>query len=367
MKLVLLILMIAPLVRAEFSADELTRLATKVRASVLLMTATDEAGKPVAVATGFIVSDDGKLVTNRHVANAGPRLTAKAPGGRQYRVAGVLAEDSDQDLVVLKIENSRQPSLTLAGDDDPREGLPVIMVGNPLQLESTVQQGTISGFRTFLGTRRWIEVTGAIAGKNVPIHRELVHGQGLQVVTEIAPGSSGSPVLDAEGRVLGVITAIERSEPPVALAIPVEAVRQLLGRAQRAGVLRPLESLSRRVGNDLSTDVEYAAAVTAYSTNDLEEAQLRARTVTERYPESPVAYLLMGQVNLQRHSYAEAVDAFGHAIELKRELAPAWAGLAVAYVGAGLKDRARDSIREVEKLDAPLAKHLSVTLPTLAY
>jgi serine protease Do len=224
-------LVLASQVRAEMLADELTALAAKVRASVMFMLSADDAGRPVSIGTGFIISEDGKLVTNHHVSNAGPRLAARAPGGRQYRVLGVLAEDKEQDLVILEIENNRQPPLLLGGSQDLPLGTPVFMIGNPFGLESTVQQGTVAGFRKFSGARPWIEITGNVAVNGEGFHQRMVHGNGLQLVTDVAAGSSGSPVLDSSGKVLGVISVIGRTKQPTAFAIPVEAVKDLLARA----------------------------------------------------------------------------------------------------------------------------------------
>lgn len=352
--------------RAEMAADELMALARKVRPGVMFIMVSDESGRVIASGTGFIVSDDGKLVTNRHVANAGPRITAKAPNGRQYRVLGALAEDSDQDLVVLQIEDARLPPLTLGSSDDVREGAPVVMIGNPVEMESTVQQGTVSGFRKFLESRRWIEITGSVARGRQDINQQMIHGEGLQVVTAIAPGSSGSPVLSSDGKVVGVITAVERAQQVVALAIPVEAVKELVSRAARAEQPKPVAALNRRGGDDLSVDAEFGAAVEAYKADNLEEAERRAKTVVARYPDSAPAHLFLGQVYLQRRSYADAANLFERAIQLKRDLAPAWAGLAVADAQQGLHDRARDATREVQRLDPALARKLIDSNPALA-
>jgi len=327
---------------------------------------SDDSGRVIGSGTGFIVSDDGKLVTNRHVANAGPRIVAKVPGGRQYRVLGALAEDSDQDLVVLQIENSNLPALTLGSSDDISVGTPVVMIGNPLAMESTVQEGTVSGFRKFLGTRRWIEITAAVASGRQDINQQVIHGQGLQVVTAVAPGSSGSPVLNSSGKVIGVVTAVERAGQTTALAIPVEAVKELVSRAARMEEPKPLGALTRRGGNDLSTDAEFGAAAKAYTARNFEEAERRAKAVTARYPDSAAAHLFLGQVYLQRRLYVEAADSFERAIQLKRDLAPAWAGLASADARQGLQDRARDAVRELQKLDPALAQKLIDSEPTLA-
>jgi S1-C subfamily serine protease len=228
----------AGLVRAEMSADDLMTLARKVRTGVMLMIVFNDSGREIASGTGFIVSGDGKLVTNRHVVNGGSRIIAKAPSGRQYRVLGILAEDSNQDLALLQIENRDMSPLKLGSSDDIRAGTPIVIIGNPLEMESTVQEGTVSGFRQFLGTRRWIEITAAFAGRRKDIHQQMIHGQGLQVVTDVGPGSSGSPVLDSSGKVIGVITAVERKKQVTVLAIPVEAVKELVSRAAQgpAGV-----------------------------------------------------------------------------------------------------------------------------------
>jgi S1-C subfamily serine protease len=353
-------------VRAEMSADQLMTLARKVRPGVMLMIVFDDSGRGIGSGTGFVVSRDGKLVTNRHVANAGPRVVAKAPSGRQYRVLGALAEDSDQDLVLLQIENRDMSALTLGSSDDIRVGTPIVMIGNPLEMESTVQEGTVSGFRQFLGTRRWIEITAPFATRRKDMNQQMIHGQGLQVVTDVAPGSSGSPVLDSSGNVVGVITAVERTKQITVMAIPVEAVKELVSRAARVEEPKPLGALTRRGWNDLSTDAEFGAAMKAYKDRDFEEGERRAKTVVARFPDSAPAHLFLGQVYLQRRSYVEAANSFERAIQLKRDLAPAWAGLAVADAQQGLRDRARDAAREVKKLDPALAKELIDSTPALA-
>lgn len=212
------------------SAQELMTLAGKVRPSVMLIQTADDAGHPHAMGTGFIVSEDGKLITNRHVIQTGTRFTARAPGGRQYKVTAVLIEDKEHDLAVVQIENNRQPALSLGRTDELRAGTLVVVVGNPLGLESTVQAGTITGFRKFLGLNRCLEITGPVIGRDGEFHRDIIRGNGRQVVTDLAPGSSGSPVLDADGKVLGIITAISFADTPTVLAVPVEAVKELLRR-----------------------------------------------------------------------------------------------------------------------------------------
>ena len=357
--------------RAEMSAEELTTLASKVRGSVMFMMIEDDAGHTIGSGTGFIVSNDGKLITNRHVVNAGPRLMAKAPGGKTYKVSGVLAEDTDQDLVVLQIDDHTLPALTLGASEDVAAGTPVVIVGNPLAMESTVQQGTVAGFRKFLGAPRWIEINAAIASGNHDSEAHIIHGQGLQVVTSVAHGSSGSPVFNASGIVIGVIAAISHNDAgrEITLAIPVEAIKDLLKRAERAEP-KPLSEISRRRGNDLASDPEYIAAAKAYYANDYQGALPHAGS--GRYPDSPAAYLLQGQIFLKRRAGREAGDAFERAIQkVENDLAAAWAGLCgwptcSRISPAKLRDAYRRKLDKFDLRTGLLAKQVAVTAPALA-
>src|SRR4051812_13237239 len=125
----LLMLLCAWPARAEMSADDVMALTRNVRNGVMFMMMADENGRTIASGTGFIVSKDGKLITNRHVAEAGPRLVAKAVNGRIYHVQKILAEDADQDLAVLQLEENNLPSLPLGASENISQGTSLVMVG----------------------------------------------------------------------------------------------------------------------------------------------------------------------------------------------------------------------------------------------
>jgi S1-C subfamily serine protease len=355
-------------IHADLSADDVMTVTHKVRGGVMFMMIADETGRTIASGTGFIVSNDGKLVTNRHVADAGPRLVAKAPNGRLYRVRGLLLEDTDQDVVVLQLEDADLPALTLGASENVGVGTPVVMVGNPLAMESTVQQGTVSGFRNFLGARRWIEINAAVAEGRQDDNKSFIHSQGLQVATSVAHGSSGSPVFNAGGEVIGMITAIDhdRSGQAVALAIPVEVVKELVTKAAQLEP-QPLGQSTRHGGNDLSSDPEYHAAVATIQAHDFGAAEQHAKAVVARFPDSAAGYLLLGNVYLQQRAGRDAIETFQHAIRINRSLAAAWAGLVMADLQSDLASRARDDLQELQKIDPATAKHLTDTVPALSH
>jgi S1-C subfamily serine protease len=352
--------------RAGSDAIDLVALAKQARPAVLLLTVMDESGRPVASGTGFLVSSDGKFVTNRHVANAGPRSFAKAANGRQYPVLGVLAEDSDKDLVLLKIDGHDLPALPVGASDGVTAGLPVAIIGNPLGLDGTATEGTVSGVRELLGERRWIEVTAAFARGSGDLNPTIVHGDSMQVTTPLAHGSSGSPVLNPQGELIGVVTAVTTKEGRVvSMVIPSSAIKGLLAQASRSSGPQPLAGLSARGANDLVADRDFRAASLAYKAGDYAEAERQLKTVVARFPNSPVAHLLLGQTYAERRSYVDAASSFECAIQLRHDLTPAWYGLVAAYAQQGLHDKARDALRELQQLDSNLANELTRSFPSL--
>ncbi len=98
---------------AETDQIDLKALAKKARPAVMLLVVSDAAGKEIATGTGFLVSADGKLITNFHVIEKAASVIAKAENGGKFEVEGVLASDPKNDLVLLKLKGKDLPFLTL--------------------------------------------------------------------------------------------------------------------------------------------------------------------------------------------------------------------------------------------------------------
>src|SRR5258708_13051863 len=172
-------------------------------AIVTIITAVND--RPVAQGTGFLVSADGVIVTNYHVIETGNIAIVKFPDDTAFPVEGVLASDKVRDLAIIKIHGETFRTLALGDSDDIQVGEEVVAIGNPLSLESTVSNGIISGVRT---------------------SKEL--GQFLQTTAPISPGSSGGPLFNMRGEVVGINTLYLEGGENLNFAIPIDDAKRLL-------------------------------------------------------------------------------------------------------------------------------------------
>lgn len=159
--------------------------------------------------SGFIVSKDGQIITNNHVVEEADKITVTLSDGRTLE-AEVLGKDPTFDLAVIKIEAAELPVLELGDSDELKVGEWVVAIGNPFGLEHTVTAGVISA-------------------KNRSIHAGQVNFDGfLQTDAAINPGNSGGPLLNLEGKVVGINSAIIPYAQGIGFAIPVNMAKQVV-------------------------------------------------------------------------------------------------------------------------------------------
>jgi S1-C subfamily serine protease len=183
----------------------------------------DANGRRVATASGFFIRED-LVATNFHVISAGVRGQVKVVGASTaYSIAGVVNADKAKDLAVLRIVGGKAPSLPLASDSDARVGDKIYAVGNPLGLEGTFSDGIISGIRRD-GSRRIIQITAPIS-----------------------PGSSGGPILNEKGLVIGIAVATLSEGQNLNFAIPVSDLGPLLSSVGRLSPLPGQAAMARPV------------------------------------------------------------------------------------------------------------------------
>jgi hypothetical protein len=191
------------------------QIAAKVSPSVVVIQGKTDSGE--VLGSGFIVSKDGKIVTNLHVIRdmktASVHVSSR-PIGRGWSIEGkvfdsvfVLATDETKDLAIIEIPDVDLPVLGLGNSDTLTVGEPVVVVGSPLGLEATVTAGILSAIRD--------------SGEGFKV---------LQTDAAINHGNSGGPLVAANGLAVGVVSSILRSDSAQGLnfAIPINYVRGLM-------------------------------------------------------------------------------------------------------------------------------------------
>ncbi|MGI0479842.1 HhoA/HhoB/HtrA family serine endopeptidase [Geminocystis sp. CENA526] len=168
--------------------------------------------------SGFIVSQEGLIMTNAHVVEGAKVVSVVMKNGQSVE-GKVLGVDTMTDVAVVKIEGQNLPIIPLANGDNLTTGQWAIAIGNPLGLDNTVTVGIISA----LG-RSSAEV--GVPDKRVKF---------IQTDAAINPGNSGGPLLNAQGEVIGINTAIRANAQGLGFAIPIETAKRIAQQLEKTG------------------------------------------------------------------------------------------------------------------------------------
>lgn len=181
--------------------------------------------REVGSGSGFIVSADGLVVTNRHVvADEKAEYTVVTNKGDRH-TAKVLARDTVNDLAILKIDGTDFPTVTLGSSENLKPGQSVIAIGNALgEFSNTVSTGVISG------------LSRSIDAYSGGFRSERLIGL-IQTDASINPGNSGGPLLDSEGKVIGINVAVAQNAQNIGFAIPIDQVTATIDNVRQNGRL----------------------------------------------------------------------------------------------------------------------------------
>jgi tetratricopeptide (TPR) repeat protein len=262
--------------------------------------------------TGFFVSADGLVVTNYHVVEGGTFATVTASDGKKLVVQGVVAVNPNADLALLKVDPAGRLLTVhrLAQGTTPAIGTHAFAIGNPLGLTNTLSDGLVSGMRT--------------------IDEKYVNVELIQTSAPISPGSSGGPLMLADGQVIGVTVAGMDHGQNLNFAIPAAQVRKLM---DALGEPQPLAIAAPRRFPEAATNGSPASPPgprNPQSLSPLEVAALMAderryndamrllRALDSSHQKVPHYWSLLGRVQEEGFkNYDVAEDAYRRAIKLK--------------------------------------------------
>ena len=200
--------------------------------SIVSIVMSDKDGHPIAQGSGFLISKDGHIVTNYHVIRNGSSALVKLPNGTLFAVDGVLASDKTRDVAIIKAHGNDFRALTLGDSDRLQVGEEVVAIGNPLSLESTVSNGIVSAIRT-------VEDEG---------------GKFLQITAPISPGSSGGPLFNMAGEVVGITTSHLVGGQNLNFAIPINDMKLMLRATFSAVSALPNEPEDKQTSTEQGPD-----------------------------------------------------------------------------------------------------------------
>ncbi len=178
--------------------------------------------------SGFIVRADRLIVTNKHVVDDdAAEYAVVLNSGKQYS-AKVLAKDAYLDIAVIKIEATGLPTVPFGNSDTLAIGQTVVAIGNALgEYKNSVTRGIVSGIKRRV-------VAGTNGGGSEVIE------EAIQTDAAINPGNSGGPLLNLNGEVVGINTAVNQQGQAVGFALPINSVKNIIVSVEKTGrIVRP--------------------------------------------------------------------------------------------------------------------------------
>ena len=277
------------------SAPALTteQLAEKALAATVYLEMHDSTGTTLSFGSGFFVKPN-QIATNFHVIEGAEQGTAKLVGkDTTYNIEDIVATDKDNDLAILKVTAYGVPPLLLGDSDTVKIGAPVYVAGNPKGLEGTFSDGLIG-------------------------RRESGHKEHLQMTAPISPGSSGGPVLNSKGEVIGISVSVHRALDAQNLnfAIPSNALKALLAKAGPATLSQNSQSIF--------AETYFFRGFTKYELGLYHEAISDYDTAIRLNPGDAFAYLTRGLAKAALKQYTAAIADYDTAIRLKPDYALAY-------------------------------------------
>lgn len=220
-------------ITAAFSHAEMTtsQIAEKYSPSVVTIVALDENDQPLSLGTGFFINENGDIATNHHVLEGCTKAIIKTKKGEKGSILEILNDDPELDLLIAKTSFKSTRPLPFSDSDTITVGEDVVAIGNPAGLEGTVSKGIISGIR------------------------KMDFFKIIQISAPISPGSSGGPVFNLSGKVIGIATAYLDAGQNLNFAMPVNYLKTLKESKVRLASLPKATTTSENVKNYSSVEL----------------------------------------------------------------------------------------------------------------
>ena len=280
-------------ITAATSAQNAEQVAEKALAATVYLEMADRDDNTLGFGSGFLVGPS-QIATNFHVVVGAAKGTAKLAGKpTTYAIEGITATDEQNDLAILKVTAFEGDPLPLSDSDAVEIGETVYVAGNPKGLEGAVSDDTINNLHEEGGKKRF------------------------QMTALIIPGSSGGPVLNRNGEVIGISLITLEDGQNRNFAIPSNYLKELLGQSGRSKPSWPRKQ-------SISAETHLRRGYAKYRLDQYQEAIADYDAAINLKPDLASAYYFRGTVKRSLGQYKEAIEDYDIAIDLKDNFAFAY-------------------------------------------
>ena len=305
--------------------DFLPELVKRIKPSAVAIETFDAKDNTIARGSGFFIAPD-RIITNRHVIERSSRVEIHLLDGKKFTVRGVLAVDGEGDLALLQVDVPRGLAVPLPiVRAVPQEGESIVVIGNPFGLEGSVSNGIVSAVREIAG-----------------------YGKIIQITASISPGSSGSPVVNMAGQVIGVATLQAAEGQNLNFAVPAERIAQL-----KITELQTFSTLNSEAAKNKRTSAErlYSQGLAQMSRDDYVRAVPYFERAVEADPNYAEAWYQAGFCYGVLGRHAEALKASRAAARLRPEWAATYINIGASSYALGQYKDAVEAYRQAVRLD----------------
>jgi len=322
----LLLFFIFNIANALAEENQLKGVIKRVMPATVLVVTYDEKGQPLLQGSGFFVSENGEVITNYHVMNGAVTAGIKTSDGSIYKITGIIAEDLAADLLKMQADTGSNKAQFLTINKTPPEvGDKVVIIGSPKGLENTVSDGIVSAVRDVPG-----------------------FGSIIQTTAPISPGSSGSPVVNMKGEVVGVASAQMREGQNLNFVVPAAKIIGLKEKKQAIEIRK--KDKTKTETNDI-----FSTALFYYFKEDCEKALPFFEQYLKIHPYPAEAWFYAGCCYSKSGHHQEAIQSFKQAIRLNPDDAVVHYNLGHAYADSGRYQAAIQSFKQAIRLKPDFA------------
>jgi hypothetical protein len=285
--------------------DKLPKLIKKMQPSIVSIITYDKDKEPLSSGTGFFINKQGNMITNHHVLEDAYSAEVKTYDGHTYKILKIVAVNKKADIIMATVNVPGKVDYLKLSTALPLVGSKVFVIGNPKGFDHTVSDGIISSLRI-----------------------DSDYGQVIQITAPISPGSSGSPVINMKGEVIGVATYYYSEGQNLNFSIPSIKIKELkpvqnfsLAKWQEIKDFKQDEILMvlLKDGERFLTQEKYVNALAAFI------------SVNGQLPNVPEVSFLIGVCYQNLERFNDAIDSYKIAIELNPEYGEAYLKLAEIY------------------------------------